>query len=108
MKDLTESQVAELLERMAAGDERSLRVLYRAYGRRVYAFALNTLRDPHEAEQVLIDTMFEVWRQATRFNHACRFTTWLLGIARNKGAARAARPHARARRSRGRRGASGL
>jgi RNA polymerase sigma-70 factor (ECF subfamily) len=84
VKDLTESQVAELLERMAAGDEHSLRVLYRAYGRRVYAFALNTLRDPHEAEQVLIDTMFEVWRQATRFNRACRFTTWLLGIARNK------------------------
>ena len=84
MKDLTESQVAELLERMAAGDEHSLRVLYRAYGRQVYAFALNTLRDPHEAEQVLIDTMFEMWRRATRFNHACRFTTWLLGIARNK------------------------
>jgi RNA polymerase sigma-70 factor (ECF subfamily) len=84
MRDLTELQVAELLERMAAGDERSLCVLYRAYGRRVYAFALNTLRDPHEAEQVVIDTMFEVWRQATRFNHACRFTTWLLGIARNK------------------------
>ncbi len=84
MRDLTELQVAELLERMAAGEEASLCVLYRAYGRRVYAFALNTLRDPHEAEQVVIDTMFEVWRQATRFNRTCRFTTWLLGIARNK------------------------
>jgi RNA polymerase sigma-70 factor (ECF subfamily) len=84
MREMTELQVAELLERMAAGDEASLCVLYRAYGRRVYAFALNTLRDPHEAEQVVVDTMFEVWRQATRFNRTCRFTTWLLGIARNK------------------------
>jgi RNA polymerase sigma-70 factor, ECF subfamily len=84
MSELTELQVAELLEGMAGGDEASLCMLYRAYGRRVYAFALNTLRDPHEAEQVVIDTMFEVWRQATRFNHTCRFTTWLLGIARNK------------------------
>ncbi len=84
MRELTELQVAELLERMAGGDEASLCVLYRAYGRRVYAFALNTLRDPHEAEQVVVDTMFEVWRQATRFNRTCRFTTWLLGIARNK------------------------
>ena len=84
MRELTEAQVAELLEHMAAGDEASLCVLYRAYGRRVYAFALNSLRDPHEAEQVVVDTMFEVWRQATRFNRTCRFTTWLLGIARNK------------------------
>lgn len=84
MRDLTEMQVAELLERMAGGDEDSLCVLYRAYGRRVYAFALNMLRDSHEAEQVVIDTMFEVWRQAARFNRTCRFTTWLLGIARNK------------------------
>lgn len=84
MRELTELQVAELLERMAGGDEASLCVLYRAYGRRVYAFALNTLRDSHEAEQVVVDTMFEVWRQATRFNRTCRFTTWLLGIARNK------------------------
>jgi RNA polymerase sigma-70 factor (ECF subfamily) len=84
MRELTEVQVADLLERMAAGDEASLCVLYRAYGRRVYAFALNSLRDPHEAEQVVVDTMFEVWRQATRFNRTCRFTTWLLGIARNK------------------------
>jgi RNA polymerase sigma-70 factor (ECF subfamily) len=84
MRELTEAQVADLLEHMAAGDEASLCVLYRAYGRRVYAFALNSLRDPHEAEQVVVDTMFEVWRQATRFNRTCRFTTWLLGIARNK------------------------
>jgi RNA polymerase sigma-70 factor (ECF subfamily) len=84
MKDLTEGQVAELLECIAAGDEQSLCVLYRAYGRRVYAFALNTLRDAHDAEQVVVDTMFEVWRQAERFNRTCRFTTWLLGIARNK------------------------
>lgn len=84
MTDLTESQVGELLARMAAGDERGLCAVYRAYGRCVYAFALNMLRDSHEAEQVVIDTMFEVWRQAARFNHTSRFTTWLLGIARNK------------------------
>jgi RNA polymerase sigma-70 factor (ECF subfamily) len=84
MRELTELKVAELLERVAAGHQDSLCVLYRAYGRRVYAFAMSSLRDPHEAEQVVVDTMFEVWRQATRFDRTCRFSTWLLGIARNK------------------------
>jgi len=84
MKACNEQLAADLVARVVDGDERSFSELYRVYGRRVYAFALRSLRDPHEAEQVVIDTMYEVWRSADRFNHACRFTTWLLGIARNK------------------------
>ena len=84
MGDLTESQIAELLDRVQEGDDRSLCVLYRAFSRRVYGFAMTALRDPQDSEQVVIDTMYEVWRQAHRFNRECRFSTWLLGIARNK------------------------
>jgi RNA polymerase sigma-70 factor (ECF subfamily) len=84
MRELTESQIADLLDLIQAGDEPSMRTLYLAFGRRVYAFALNTLRDHGDAEQVVVDTMYEVWRQAHRFNRECRFSTWLLGIARNK------------------------
>jgi RNA polymerase sigma-70 factor (ECF subfamily) len=84
MKACNEQLAADLVARVVGGDERSFSEIYRIYGRRVYAFALRSLRDPHEAEQVVIDTMYEVWRRADRFNHACRFTTWLLGIARNK------------------------
>jgi RNA polymerase sigma-70 factor (ECF subfamily) len=84
MRACNEQLAADLVARVVGGDERSFDELYRIYGRRVYAFALRSLRDPHEAEQVVIDTMYEVWRRADSFNHACRFTTWLLGIARNK------------------------
>ncbi len=84
MKSCNEQLAADLVSRVVTGDERSFSELYRVYGRRVYAFALRSLRDPHDAEQVVIDTMYEVWRRADRFNHTCRFTTWLLGIARNK------------------------
>jgi RNA polymerase sigma-70 factor (ECF subfamily) len=58
--------------------------LYHCFSRRIYVFAMRPLRDAHEAEQVVIDTMYEVWRQADRFDRKCRFTTWVLGIARNK------------------------
>jgi len=84
MKSCNEQLAADLVARVVTGDERSFGELYRVFGRRVYAFALRSLRDPHDAEQVVIDTMYEVWRRADRFNHTCRFTTWLLGIARNK------------------------
>jgi RNA polymerase sigma-70 factor (ECF subfamily) len=94
MITLSEQRIGELLDRMQAGDEHSLTELYRNFGRRVYAFALNGLRDAREAEQVVVDTMYEVWRQAHRFNRQCRFSTWVLGIARNKmlHALRARRP----------------
>jgi RNA polymerase sigma-70 factor (ECF subfamily) len=84
MADLTERQIWTLLDAMLAGDERSLSTLYHGFSRRIYAFAMKPLRDPHEAEQVVIDTMYEVWRQANRFDRKCRFSTWVLGIARNK------------------------
>jgi RNA polymerase sigma-70 factor (ECF subfamily) len=84
MADLTEQEIWSLLDAVIAGDQRSLNTLYRCYSRRIYAYALRPLRDPHEAEQVVIDTMYEVWRQARRFDRQCRFSTWVLGIARNK------------------------
>jgi RNA polymerase sigma-70 factor (ECF subfamily) len=84
MADLTEHEIWSLLDAVILGDQRSLGTLYRCYSRRIYAYALRPLRDPHEAEQVVIDTMYEVWRQARRFDRKCRFSTWVLGIARNK------------------------
>jgi RNA polymerase sigma-70 factor (ECF subfamily) len=84
MSELSEQEVWVLLDAVIAGDEHSLSTLYQCFSRRIYAFAMRPLRDPHEAEQVVIDTMYEVWRQATRFDRKCRFTTWVLGIARNK------------------------
>jgi RNA polymerase sigma-70 factor (ECF subfamily) len=84
MADLTEQDIWALLDAVIAGDQRSLGTLYRGYSRRIYAYAMRPLRDPHEAEQVVIDTMYEVWRQAHRFDRKCRFSTWVLGIARNK------------------------
>jgi RNA polymerase sigma-70 factor (ECF subfamily) len=45
---------------------------------------LNMLKEPYRAEEVLVDTMHEVWRNAARFRGDSLFSTWLIGIARNK------------------------
>ena len=77
-------QVFELLQRMAEKDEGALREIYEAFSRKVYAFALNHLRNPAQAEEIVVDTMHEVWKHPTRFRGESKFSTWLLGIARYK------------------------
>ncbi len=77
-------EILALLRRVQARDEQAMRSLYLAFNRRVFAFSVNRLDDPDEAEQVVLDTMFEVWNNPSRFRGESRFGTWLLGIARHK------------------------
>ncbi|MGB0128611.1 MAG: sigma-70 family RNA polymerase sigma factor [Rhodocyclaceae bacterium] len=74
----------ELLQRIARGEEHALRELHRRFARRIYAFALNRLHDEGEAEAIVSDTLYEVWRFPLRFRGESSFSTWLLGISRNK------------------------
>jgi RNA polymerase sigma-70 factor (ECF subfamily) len=74
----------ELLIRIARRDEAAFETIYRAFSRRVFSYALYMLKEPSRAEEVLVDTMHEVWCNAARFRGESRFSTWLIGIARNK------------------------
>jgi len=85
--DATAQQEADLvllLGRMAAGDEPALTAFYAKLNRRVYAFALRRLSDPDLAEEVVVETLYEAWRHAGRFEGRSRVSTWLLGIAHHK------------------------
>lgn len=84
MKELTNEAARGLLDRMHRGDESALRELQVHLGRRIYAFALNRLHDEGEAEEVVTDTLWEVWKHHGRFSGTSKFSTWVLGIARNK------------------------
>lgn len=73
-----------LLEAISKGNEKAFARLYRALNGRIHAFALQFLRNPHLAEDVVTETLFEVWRNAKRFAGQSRASTWVLGIARHK------------------------
>jgi RNA polymerase sigma-70 factor, ECF subfamily len=77
-------RVKLLLERVAREDQAAFRELYKAFSRKVFAYVLNMLNDHARAEEVLVDTMHEVWRHPARFRGDSQFSTWLIGIARNK------------------------
>lgn len=77
-------RVTQLLERIAKEDQSAFRELYKAFSRKVFAYVLNMVNDHAKAEEILVDTMHEVWRQPKRFRGGSQFSTWLIGIARNK------------------------
>ena len=73
-----------LLAQVGAGDRRAFDVLYTRHERRVYRYLLTLIPDAHAAEDVLVDVMTIVWRDAAKFAGGSRATTWILGIARHK------------------------
>ncbi len=56
-----------LLERVQAGEEESIGVLYDAYSAVVYSVALSILCCPKSAEDVLHETFMHLWREPASF-----------------------------------------
>jgi RNA polymerase sigma-70 factor (ECF subfamily) len=73
-----------LLDLVAAGNQRAYEELYRLLSRRVYAFVRRMIENAESADEIMLDTMYEVWKTAGRYRGDSRVTTWVLGIARNK------------------------
>lgn len=73
-----------LIDRVAASDREALAELYKRMSRKIFAFALRHVDDRDLAEGVVVDTMFEVWKSASRFGRGSSVSTWILGIARHK------------------------
>lgn len=77
-------QVLRLLGRIEQQDEGAFRELYCAFSRKLYAYVLRQLSDPAQAEEIVADTLYEVWKAPAKFRGESQFSTWLIGIARNK------------------------
>lgn len=83
MDDHTPTDEA-LLTAIARQDKQAMHCFYVRHSQAVHAFALRRLHDMDEAQDVVVDTMFEVWRHAKDFQGQSQVRTWVLGIARHK------------------------
>ncbi len=84
---MTEPEILELLVRIENRDESALTTLFREYAARLMRFVSHratTAANPAWVEEIVMDTFWEVWKQPTRFDRTCRFSTWLHAIAWNK------------------------
>jgi RNA polymerase sigma-70 factor, ECF subfamily len=81
---LDNNQAQALLARISNGDETAFKQLYQACSRLIHLFAVQRVSNPAEAEEVVVDTMVDVWKNPQRFRGDAKFSTWLLSIAKNK------------------------
>jgi RNA polymerase sigma-70 factor, ECF subfamily len=73
-----------LMERLAAGDQQALRLLYMRYHPRVFRFVSRITRNDAIAEEQANETFLEVWRNAKSYQGRSSAYTWILSIARNR------------------------
>lgn len=78
------SEDYELVQRVAQGDKQAMKTLYELYSGPAFHFVRNWLADPHEASDIVHETMLEVWRRAGRFEGRSAVKSWIFSIARNK------------------------
>jgi len=80
------SQISDkaLVQAIAAGDKRALKLLYVRHSGRVFRFIVRLVGNEATAEEVLNEVFLEAWRQAERFESRSQVSTWLMAMARFK------------------------
>lgn len=74
-----------LMDAVARGDADALRTLWERHSGVVYALTLRMLRDPVEAEQLLIDVFFELWTARGRYDaERSQPLTYMLRVTRSR------------------------
>jgi RNA polymerase sigma-70 factor (ECF subfamily) len=82
---LSDMTAKDVIRRLAAGDEKALRLLFDRYAGLVNGLALRILRNDADAEDVVQAVFLQAWRQADRYD-AGRGTpaAWLCTMARTR------------------------
>jgi RNA polymerase sigma-70 factor, ECF subfamily len=76
---------AELLRRIAGGDEAALAALYDRYKSILFSLILRILHSQAEAEDILQEVFIQVWKKAADFDEERgRAFTWLVTLARSR------------------------
>ncbi|MGJ0483552.1 MAG: RNA polymerase sigma factor [Methylomicrobium sp.] len=73
-----------LLQRITEGDTLAFEAFYKVYYPRLYRFILRMTRNPDSVQELIQETLLVVWEKPDRFNHDCKISTWVFGIAYHK------------------------
>lgn len=76
---------AELLSKIANGDENALAELYDRYRAILFGFLLRILHNRTEAEDILQEVFIQVWQRASNFDESRgKAFTWLVTLTRSR------------------------
>lgn len=74
-----------LLDRVRANDPKAMADVFDRYGSTVYSVALRILKDPGQAEDVMQEIFFQVWKNPNTFVQGRgSLGAWLAVVARNR------------------------
>jgi RNA polymerase sigma-70 factor, ECF subfamily len=74
-----------LLRRVKGNDQKAMTELFDRYGGMVYSVALRVLNDPGQAEDVMQEIFFQVWKNPQSFREGRgSLGAWLAVMARNR------------------------
>lgn len=84
-EDAQSAMLAQLIQRMAQGDEAALARLYDLTLSRVYALAFRIAGRHELAEEVCVETYWQTWREAVRYDAARgQPLAWLMVMVRSR------------------------
>src|SRR6476661_288055 len=72
-----------LLARLQVGDESALRDLAEAYGSKIFQLAFRYLRNKEDAEEVMQDVLYKVYRKVGAFRGDAALSSWIYRITFN-------------------------
>jgi len=77
--------LADLLGRVARGDEAAFAAVYDSLGAAVFGLARRVIRDPARAEEVAQEVFLQVWQTAARFDpERGRAKSWVMTLAHRR------------------------
>ena len=75
----------ELIVRLRAQDQSALNLLYERYSGVVYALALRIIGQSADAEDIVVDSFWQVWQQAANYDVSRgQLRSWIVTIARSR------------------------
>ena len=77
------SSDGELLRRLKSGDEGALGDLADVYGGKIYQLAFRYLRNKEDAEEVVQDVLYKVYRKVDAFRGDAALSSWIYRITFN-------------------------
>lgn len=82
---MTDSEIRELGDRLAAGDEAAVAECYRRWGALIHTVALRSVGDPGHAADITQNVFISAWRNRESFdNDRGNLPAWLVTIAKRR------------------------
>lgn len=77
-------QQIKLVKQAKRGDTHAFAELYRGVYQELFRFALYTLKNSHDAEDAVSDTVADAWAQISSLKKEESFKAWIFKILSNK------------------------